>query len=81
MKEFEIAFPIKYVPTQDDLVAASARALGVGKAKVGQCRIVRRSLDARNEILYRYRVQAVSADEKVEEYRCLNIGMFHRPLL
>lgn len=69
MKEFEIAFPIKYVPTQDDLVAASARALGVGKAKVGQCRIVRRSLDARNEILYRYRVQAVSADEKVEEYR------------
>lgn len=63
MKEFEIAFDIRHVPTQDELFAAAARALGVGRAKVASATVLRRSLDARGEILYRYRVAATTVDE------------------
>lgn len=69
MKEFEAAFPISAAPTREQLVAAAARALGVSPAKVSQLRILRRSLDARGEILYRYRIQAAEAGEELEEYR------------
>jgi len=68
MKEFEIAFPISVSPSREDLLKAASRALGVPSAKVGEVRIVRRSLDARNEILYRYRVQASIAGEQLDNY-------------
>ena len=69
MKEFDISFPINHTPTEEDLVSASARALGVAKAKVAYAKIVKRSLDARGDIVYRYRVAAASEGETVEEYR------------
>jgi len=68
MKEFEVAFPIAQVPSEEELVASASRALGVPKAKVAQAKIIRRSLDARNDILYRYRIQACSEGETLEEY-------------
>ena len=68
MKEFDIAFPIRHMPSDEELISAAARALGVAKAKVACARIVRRSLDARGDIVYRYRVQAAAVGEEVEEY-------------
>lgn len=69
MKEFEIAFPLRHTPTDAELTAAAARALGCSPARVAQVRILRRSLDARGEILYRYRVAAAAAgEEPLEEY-------------
>ena len=75
MKEFEIAFPIRHTPTEAELSAAAARALGCSPARVAQVRILRRSLDARGDILYRYRVAAAAVGEdplaeyKLPEYK------------
>lgn len=68
MKEFDIAFPVRHSPTEDELISAAARALGVARPKVACARIVRRSLDARGDIVYRYRVLAAVQGEQVEEY-------------
>ncbi len=69
MKEFEIAKPIGKELTQDEITAAAARALGVRPADVGGLRMVRRSVDSRNEILYRYRFETCRKGEEFEEYR------------
>lgn len=69
MKEFELAFPLQHVPTEAELRQAAARPLGVRPERVAAVRIVRRSLDARGEIVYRYRVQAALAGETLEDYR------------
>ncbi|MBQ6437731.1 MAG: FAD-binding protein [Bacteroidales bacterium] len=69
MKEFEIAFPLRHAPTDAELTAAAARALGCSPARVAEVRVLRRSLDARGEILYRYRVAAsAQGEEPLEEY-------------
>ena len=68
MKEFEIAFPINQTPPEAELRKAAARALGVKPERVAELRVVRRSLDARGEILYRYRVQAAAQGETLENY-------------
>ena len=69
MKEFEIAFPLRHEPAEAELRQAAGRALGVKPERVAAVRIVRRSLDARGEILYRYRVQAAAVGEKLDEYQ------------
>ena len=58
MKEIEIACPIGKEPDTAQMVAAAAKALGVAPKNVSACRIVRRSIDARGDILYRYRIEA-----------------------
>ncbi len=68
MKEFDIAFPIRHTPTEEELRQAAGRALGVKPERVAAVRIVRRSLDARGDILYRYRIQAAAAGEALETY-------------
>lgn len=68
MKEFDIAFPVRHEPSDEELRQAAARALGVKADRVAEARIVRRSLDARGEILYRYRVQAVARGEALEKF-------------
>lgn len=67
MKEFEIAFELQHTPTEDELLSAASRALGISKQQVASVRILRRSLDARNEILYRYRIEAVSKGESPQD--------------
>ncbi|MBQ0024881.1 MAG: FAD-dependent oxidoreductase [Bacteroidales bacterium] len=69
MKEFDISFPIRQTPSREDLVAAAARALGVSRNKVADIQIIRRSLDARGEIVNRYRVAASAVGEdSLERY-------------
>lgn len=69
MKEFEIAQKIGKELTEGQLQEAAAKALGVKPGMVGHVEIVRRSIDARQDILYRYRVQAYRQGEKFEPYR------------
>ena len=71
MKEFEIAKKIGKDLTEAELKEAAAKALGVKPEKVGKTVIVRRSVDARQDILYRYRVQAYREEEPYEPYQVL----------
>ena len=68
MKEFEIAQKIGKELTDNELREAAAKALGVRPEQVGDVKVVRRSVDARQEILYRYRVQACRSTEKLEPF-------------
>ncbi len=68
MKEFEIAAKIGRELSGADLGAAAAKALGIRPGDVGEVRIVRRSVDAREEILYRYKVQACRRGESLPVY-------------
>ena len=69
MKEFEIAQKIGKDLTESQLREAAAKALGVKPDKVGHVEVVRRSVDARQDILYRYRVQAYRVGEPYEPYQ------------
>lgn len=68
MKEIEIACPIGKEPSAEEIIAAAARAMGVAPKAVSQWRIVRRSIDARGDILYRYRIEACRSGEELEQY-------------
>lgn len=68
MKEFEVSFPIKHTPSEEELVSLAARAMGCAKSAVASVRIVRRSLDARGDIVYRYRVEAYQNGESVDDF-------------
>jgi len=68
MKEFEIAKKIGKDLTEEDVLPVAAKALGVKPAMVGEWRVVRRSVDARQDVLYRYRIAAVRKGEEYEEY-------------
>ena len=69
MKEFELSLKIGKELTRDILQEAAGRALGVPPAKVAHIEVVRRSVDARQDILYRYRVQACREGEAFEPYK------------
>ncbi len=68
MKEFELAVKIGKELPEEELRAAAAKALGVKTEKVAAAVVVKRSLDARQEILWRLRVQAYREGEKPEPY-------------
>lgn len=69
MKEIEISIPIGREPSSEQITAAAAKAMGVAPKAVSSYRIVRRSIDARGDILYRYRIEAYKAGEDLNEYR------------
>lgn len=68
-KEIEIAKKIGKELTDEDVRPVAAKALGVKLQLVGDWKIVRRSVDARQDILYRYRLAVCRQGEKLEEYR------------
>ena len=68
MKEFEIAKKIGAPLSDAELRAEAARKLGVREDAVGAVRVVRRSVDARQDVLYRYRVEACRKGESLPEY-------------
>ena len=68
MKEFEIALKIGRDLSDDELRREAARKLGVQPSGVGAVRVVRRSVDARQDVLYRYRIEAYRAGETAPEY-------------
>ena len=70
MKEIEITTKLGNSLTADEIQTAAVKALGVSPKMKSQLkyRIVRRSIDARNDILYRYKVEVCRPDEVMEEY-------------
>ena len=70
MKEIEITCKLGKELSADEIQTAAVKALGVSPKIKDQLkyRIVRRSIDARNDILYRYRVEVAKPDEVLEEY-------------
>ena len=69
MKEFEIAEKIGRELSEASLKEAAAKALGVKIDNVGHVEVVRRSIDARQDILYRYRIQAYRKGEEFTPYK------------
>ncbi len=71
MKEIEITSKLGTELSADEIQTAAVRALGVSPKMKSQLkyRILRRSIDARNDILYRYRIEVAKPDEVMEEYR------------
>ena len=70
MKEIEVTCKLGKELTADEIQTAAVKALGVSP-KIRQqlkYRIVRRSIDARNDILYRYKVEVYKPDEVMAEY-------------
>ncbi len=68
MKEIELTCRVGKEIPEEELRAAAARALGVNPKAVGECRLVRRSIDARGDVIYRLRYQVCTASEKIECY-------------
>ena len=70
MKEIEISVKLGKELTADEIQTAAVKALGVSPKIKGQIRyrIMRRSIDARNDILYRYKVEVYKPDEAMAEY-------------
>ena len=70
MKEIEITCKLGKELSADEIQPAAVKALGVSPKIKNQLkyRILRRSIDARNDILYRYRVEVAKPEEVFEEY-------------
>ena len=70
MKEIEITTRLGNDLTSDEIQSAAIKALGLSPKVKTQVkyRIVRRSIDARNDILYRYRLEVYKPDEVMPEY-------------
>lgn len=68
MKEIEITCKLGCEPSAEEIKAAAVKALGVSPKVQVQHRIVRHSVDARNDILYRYRIEVFKPGEAMEEY-------------
>ena len=70
MKEIEVTCKLGKDLTPDEIQTAAVKALGVSPKMKSQIkyRILRRSIDARNDILYRYRVEVAKPEESFEEY-------------
>ena len=68
MKEFELTSKVGSVPSQEELETAARRALGLPKDAPVEAVTVKRSLDARGEPVWRYRIEAYGPSEKYEPF-------------
>ena len=68
MKEIEIVTKIGKEPSKEEIMAMGAKALGCSPRIPLKYRITRRSIDARQDVLYRHKVEVYRADEVMEEY-------------
>ena len=70
MKEIEVTCKLGKELLTEEIKTVAIKALGVSPKMKDQIRyrIMRRSIDARNDILYRYRVEVYKPGEDIEEY-------------
>ena len=70
MKEIEITCKLGKELSTEEILTAAVKALGVSPKIKDQLRyrIMRRSIDARNDIIYRYRVEVYKPGEEMTEY-------------
>ena len=71
MKEIEITTKLGKELSAEEVQTAAIKALGLSPKVKDQIqyRVIRRSIDARNDILYRYRLEVYKPGEAMEEYR------------
>ncbi len=77
MKEIELTCKIGGEIPEAELRAAAAKSLGVAPKAVGECRLVRRSVDARTDVLWRLRYQVCKLGEQLDTYQLANYKDVH----
>ena len=68
MKEFDIVKPAGKVPSGDEVEAAARKQLGLPAKALPHCVLLKRSIDARKDVVYRYRYAAYAPDEDFEPF-------------
>lgn len=68
MKEIEIAVPVGRTLTEEQMASEARRQLGLPKGTPVRCVVTKRSLDARKEVVWRYRIEAYGPSEAYEPY-------------
>ena len=74
MKEIEILLPPGRTPSEAQLVEEARRKLGLPKAAVPFCVPVKRSIDARKDIVCRWKVEAYPSREEYVPYELPQMG-------
>ena len=69
MKEIEVVVPVAQALAEAQMAAEARRQLGLPKGAEVQCVVVKRSLDARKDVVWRYRIEAYGPGEAYEPYR------------
>ena len=68
MKEIELTCKLGKELSEYEIRAAAIKALGASpREKVNWC-LLRRSIDARTDVIYRYRIQVARASESLPQY-------------
>ena len=68
MKEIEVVVPVTQALTEAQMAAEARRQLGLPKSAEVRCFVVKRSLDARKDVVWRYRIEAYGPSESYEPY-------------
>lgn len=68
MKEFDIVKPAGRIPSQDEVEVAARKQLGLSGKDKPFCVLLKRSIDARKDVQYRYRYAAYAHGEEYEPY-------------
>lgn len=68
MKEFDVAVPVGSVLSEDGLRAEACRRMGLPAGADVRCVMTRRSLDARKDVVWRYRIEAYGPGESPEPF-------------
>ena len=69
MKEIELVVPVGRALTEEQMGAEARRQLGLPRTAEVRCVVVKRSLDARKDVVWRYRIEAYGPSESFEPYR------------
>ena len=68
MKEIEIALPVGRVPSEAQMAAEARRKLGLPSTAAVRCVPVRRSVDARGEVVCRWKLEVYFDGEDIASY-------------
>lgn len=68
MRRFEMVVPVGTVLSEEHLHAEARKCMGLPSRSEVQCNVVRRSLDARKDVVWRWNVEAYAPGESPEPY-------------
>lgn len=68
MKEIELTCKLGKELSDDEIRTAAVKALGVSPREKVNWSVQRRSIDARNDVIWRYRIQVARASEPLPQY-------------
>lgn len=68
MKIIELTSKIGTNLSEEEIISQGSRALGISPKNFGGYQIIKRSIDARKDVIYRYRVEVYGKGETPEKY-------------